>query len=65
MEKGFCSLFLEFVLVCIVHKSNIKLGLREKITSVLEGGLVELIEAVVDEFIESVLMVDRLRKFCN
>ena len=38
MEKGFCPLSLEFVSVCIVHKSNIKLGLREKITSVSEGG---------------------------
>lgn len=54
MEKGFCPLSLEFVSVCIVHKSNIKLGLREKITSVSEGGPVELTEAVVDEFIESV-----------
>ena len=30
MEKGFCPLSLEFVSVCIVHKSNIKLGLRGK-----------------------------------
>lgn len=65
MEKGFCPLSLEFVSVCIVHKSNIKLGLREKITSVSEGGPVELTEAVVDEFIESVPMADRLRKFRN
>lgn len=56
---------MEFVSVCIVHKSNIKLGLREKITSVSEGGPVELTEAVVDEFIESVPMADRLRKFRN
>ena len=65
MEKGFCPLSLEFVSVCIVHKSNIKLGLREKITSASEGGPVELTEAVVDEFIESVPMADRLRKFRN
>ena len=30
-----------------------------------EGGPVELTEAVVDEFIESVPMADRLRKFRN
>ena len=48
MGKGFCPLSLEFVSVCIVHKSNIKLGLREKITSVSEGGPVELTEAYRD-----------------
>lgn len=65
MEKGFCPLSLEFVSVCIVHKTNIKLGLREKITSVSDGGPVELTEEVVDEFVESVPMAERLRKFRN
>ncbi len=63
MEKGFCPLSLEFVSVCIVHKTNIKLGLREKITNVSDGGPVELTEEVVDEFVESVPMAERLRKF--
>jgi len=63
MEKGFCPLSLEFVSVCIVHKTNVKLGLREKITNVSDGGPIELTEEVVDEFIESAPMAERLRKF--
>ncbi len=63
MSAGFCPLSLEFVSVCIVYRNNIKLGLREKITSVREGGPMELTEAVVDEFMENVPMSVRLAKF--
>lgn len=63
MEAGYCPLSLEFVSVCVVYKSNIKLGLREKIQSISEGGNFELTEAVVDEFMESVPMAERLSKF--
>lgn len=63
MEAGYCPLSLEFVSVCVVYKSVIKLGLREKIQSISEGGNFELTEAVVDEFMESVPMAERLSKF--
>ncbi|AAN17780.1 movement protein [Tobacco latent virus] len=63
MENGWCPLSLEFVSVCIVHKNNVKLGLREKITNVSDNGPIELTEAVVDEFVESVPMAERLEKF--
>ena len=33
MSAGYCPLSLEFVSVRIVYKNNIKLGLREKVTS--------------------------------
>ena len=49
--------------VCIVYRNNIKLGLREKITSVRDGGPMELSEEVVDEFMENVPMSVRLAKF--
>lgn len=63
MEAGYCPLSLEFVSVCVVYESNIKLGLREKLRSISEGGDFELTEAVVDEFVESVPMAERLSKF--
>ena len=63
MSAGFCPLSLEFVSVCIVYRNNIKLGLREKITSVRDGGPMELSEEVVDEFMEDVPMSIRLAKF--
>lgn len=63
MQNGWCPLSLEFVSVCIVHKNNVKLGLRERITNVSDKGPIELTEAVVDEFIESVPMAERLEKF--
>lgn len=63
MSAGFCPLSLEFVSVCIVYRNNIKLGLREKITSVRDGGPMELTEEVVDEFMEDVPMSIRLAKF--
>ena len=53
MSAGYCPLSLEFVSVCIVYKNNIKLGLREKVTSVNDGGPMELSEEVVDEFMEN------------
>nr|WGL40998.1 movement protein [Odontoglossum ringspot virus] len=63
MEKGFCPLSLEFVSICVVYLNNIKLGLREKILNVTEGGPTELTEAVVDEFVEKVPMAARLKSF--
>ena len=63
MSAGYCPLSLEFVSVCIVYKNNIKLGLREKVTSVNDGGPMELSEEVVDEFMENVPMSVRLAKF--
>nr|CCH64091.1 movement protein [Tobacco mosaic virus]CCH64103.1 movement protein [Tobacco mosaic virus]CCH64106.1 movement protein [Tobacco mosaic virus] len=63
MSAGFCPLSLEFVSVCIVYRNNIKLGLREKITNVRDGGPMELTEEVVDEFMEDVPMSIRLAKF--
>ena len=63
MSAGFCPLSLEFVSVCIVYRNNIKLGLREKITSVSDGGPMELTEEVVDEFMEDVPMSIRLARF--
>nr|WOL52755.1 movement protein [Capsicum mild mottle virus] len=61
MEEGWCPLSLEFVSVCVVHKTNVRKGLREKVTSVSEGETVELSEAVVEEFIENVPMARRLQ----
>ena len=55
-------IFMQF-LMCIVYKNNIKLGLREKVTSVNDGGPMELSEEVVDEFMEDVPMSIRLAKF--
>lgn len=63
IAAGYCPLSLEFVSVCIVYKNIIKLGLREKITSVTDGGPMELSEEVVDEFMEEVPMSVRLAKF--
>ena len=63
MSAGFCPLSLEFVSVCIVYRNNIKLGLREKITTLKDGGPMELTEEVVDEFMEDVPMSVRLAKF--
>lgn len=63
MEEGWCPLSLEFVSVCIVHKNNVRKGLREKITAVSGDNSLELTEAVVDEFIENVPMARRLKTF--
>ena len=63
MEKGFCPLSLEFVSVCIVHKSNIKLGLRERILRVTDDSPIELTEKVVDEFVDEVPMAVKLERF--
>lgn len=65
MEKGWCPLSLEFVSVCIVHKNNVKKGLREKVTSVKDGSSIELTEEVVDEFFEGVPMAARLANYRN
>ena len=51
-------------MICFVfNENNIKLGLREKVTSVNDGGPMELSEEVVDEFMENVPMSVRLAKF--
>ncbi|BDB16632.1 movement protein [Scopolia mild mottle virus] len=63
MEEGWCPLSLEFVSVCIVHKNNVRKGLREKVTSVSEDNSIELTEKVVDDFFESVPMARRLHNF--
>lgn len=63
MEEGWCPLSLEFVSVCIVHKNNVRKGLREKVTTVSEDSAIELTEEVVDEFIEAVPMARRLQNF--
>lgn len=63
MEDGWCPLSLEFVSVCIVHKNNVRKGLREKITSVTDGSTTELTEEVVDDFVENVPMAVRLENF--
>nr|AIX94571.1 movement protein [Yellow tailflower mild mottle virus] len=65
MAEGWCPLTLEFVCVCIVHKTNVRTGLREKVTSVSEGSSIELTEDVVDEFFESVPMARRLQNLRN
>lgn len=61
MSEGWCPLSLEFVSVCIVHKNNVRKGLREKVTAVSEDDAIELTEDVVEEFIEAVPMARRLQ----
>ncbi|CAL39165.1 movement protein [Brugmansia mild mottle virus] len=65
MEQGYCPLSLEFVSVCIVHKNNVRKGLRERITNVAEGGSLELTEEVVESFVNDVPMAVRLNHLRN
>ncbi|AYQ58959.1 MP [Brugmansia latent virus] len=63
MVEGYCPLSLEFVSVCVVHKNNVRKGLRERVTNVTDEGPLELTEAVVEEFMDDVPMAVRLASF--
>lgn len=63
MEEGYCPLSLEFVSICVVHKNNVRKGLRERILSVTDGSPIELTEKVVEEFVDEVPMAVKLERF--
>ena len=63
MEEGYCPLSLEFVSICVVHKNNVRKGLRERILRVTDDSPIELTEKVVDEFVDEVPMAVKLERF--
>ena len=63
MEEGYCPLSLEFVSICVVHKNNVRKGLRERILRVTDGLPIELTEKVVEEFVDEVPMAVKLERF--
>jgi len=65
MEEGFCPLTLEFVSVCLVHKSHVSLGLKQRLTNVSDGGVMELTEDAVGEYIDDTPMAVRYQRFRN